>query len=151
MAPVRDDYLLRMIDRAFEVLRRVLGRSNGEAIPDSLRELDAAIGETLGASGEVAQRLDAATAVPLVGDPNRAGIWARLLAQRALLLRETGDPAAAAATARALEVAVEARRMCVGDPRMIPEVAQAIQDAIAISLDRVPDPSPSVRPPDSAS
>jgi hypothetical protein len=137
MAPLRDDYLLRTIEHAFQVLRRILGCSTEQEIPDALRDLDGALDEVLGPAASVVQRLDAATAVPLIADPNRAGVWARLLAERAGLLREASDPTAPAVAARALEVALEARALGEGDPRLLPVVRDAVAEAISLSAAQV--------------
>jgi hypothetical protein len=102
MPPVRDDYLLRVIEQAFQILRRITRRKEEQELPAALAEVGDAITEVLGPAAEIAQRLDAATAVPLVADARRAAVWARLLSERAALLRRMEDPAADAAAVRAL-------------------------------------------------
>jgi hypothetical protein len=138
MPPLRDDYLLRTIEQAFQVLRRILRRKMEIEIPAALDEIDAATAELLGPAAPVVQRLDAATAVPLLADARRAALWARLLAERAELLVRSGDPRADEAALRALEVALEARELARTALPLGPEIRAALDDAVTISLARVP-------------
>jgi hypothetical protein len=132
--PTRDDYLLRMIEQAFAVLRRILRRSTEAEVPEVLREIDTALHELLGPSAEVLQRLDAATAVPLLADPARAAVWARLLAERASLLRRAGDAAGAhAAERRGREVALEAWALEREQPRLNEELKAALRESLEMT------------------
>jgi len=108
----REDYLLRLIQRMGEVLARMLGQKNGGQVQEALLTLDDAQGELLGPLAEVVPRVDAATAAHMLGDPHRIAAWARLLHERAGLLRLAGDPDGATAAgegARELARAAEAR------------------------------------------
>jgi hypothetical protein len=97
----RDDYLLRMMRQMATVLARMLGLRNGGQLREALRELDDLQGELLqGPLAELVPRVDAATAAHLLADPHRIAAWARLLHERAELLRLTGAEDAAAATFR---------------------------------------------------
>lgn len=131
--PVRDDYLLRMVEQVFQLLRRIVRRQSELELPAALAEVGESIRAVLGPAAEVAERLDAATAVPLIADPTRAVLWARLLAARAELLAEAGDPAAAAAGRRAREVAGAARDLARTGPPLPPDLADALEDAQRIA------------------
>jgi hypothetical protein len=138
MPPLRDDYLLRMIEQAFQILRRMMRNRTELDLPDALAEVDAAIPQILGPSADVCSRLDAATAVPLLADPRRAAIWARLLAERAELLRLLQDPGAEAAWVRALQVAMEARELEREARILDAELGTALEDAIRMSAEHAP-------------
>lgn len=105
----REDYLLRMIRQMGAVLARMLGLKNGGQVQEALRTLDDAEGELLGPMAQVVPRLDPATAAHVLGEPQRIAAWARLLHERADLLRQAGDAAGAEVAARhARELADEA-------------------------------------------
>lgn len=105
----RDDWLLRELRLLGAVLARMLGLKSGGQLHEALQTLDDAEGELLGPLAAVAPRLDSATAAHIVAEPRRIAAWARLLHERADLLRLAGDePGAAAAAQRARELAAEA-------------------------------------------
>lgn len=134
--PTRDDYLLRMIEQAFEVLRRILRHSTEMEVPEALREVDAALREILGPQADVLARLDPATAVPLLADPSRAALWARLLAERAALLRRAGDDAGAQATSRrAREIAEGAWALERAQPRLGEPLKEALRETMEMTAE----------------
>lgn len=105
----REDWLLRELRMLGAVLARMLGLRNGGQLHEAAQALDDAEGELLGPLAEVAPRLDTATAAHMLGEPRRIAAWARLLHERAELLRLAGDPAGAGMAARrAGELAAEA-------------------------------------------
>ena len=105
----REDYLQRMIRQLSGVIAQMLGLKGGGQIHEAMQTLDDAEGELLGPLAQVAPRVDSATAAHIIGEPQKIAAWARLLYERADLLRLAGDPAGAAATAaRAAELAREA-------------------------------------------
>jgi hypothetical protein len=105
----RDDWLVRELQMLGAVLARMLGLRNGGQVQEALQTLDDAEGELLGPQAAVVPRLDSATAAHIVAEPRKIAAWARLLHERADLLRATGDDAgAAAAGQRARELAAEA-------------------------------------------
>lgn len=105
----RDDWLLRELRMLGAVLARMLGLKNGGQVHEALQTLDDAEGALLGPLAQVVPRLDSATAAHIVAEPRRIAAWARLLHERADLLRLAGDePGAAAAARRARELAAEA-------------------------------------------
>lgn len=105
----RDDWLLRELRLLGAVLARMLGLKNGGQVQEALQALDDAEGELLGPLAGVVPRVDSATAAHMLGGPQRIAAWARLLHERADLLRMAGDEAGAAlAAARAGELAAEA-------------------------------------------
>lgn len=105
----RDDWLLRLIQQMGAVIARMLGLKNGGQIQEALQTLDDAQGELLGPLSGVIPRVDPATAAHMLGEPRRIAAWARLLHERADLLRLSGDAAgAASAAAQARALAQEA-------------------------------------------
>ncbi len=129
--PVRQDYLLRMIEQAFEVLRRILKRRQAGEPNQAVREADGAVDEILGPAAAVAVRLDAPTAAQLIRDPERVTLWARVTAEKAEALRELGDdPAARAAGRRALELALEAWLLEDDQRRLTPALREVLAEAL---------------------
>jgi hypothetical protein len=119
----RDDWLLRELRQLGAVLARMLGLRNGGQLQEAVQTLDDAEGELLGPLAQVAPRLDAATAAHMVAEPRRIAAWARLLHERAELLRLAGDPAGAdAAAGRARELAAEARARGQGFESVVHEL-----------------------------
>lgn len=104
------DYLLRLIEELQQALATILRhRQEGDA-ETAMHSADAAVAALLGPLADVATRLDSASAAQVVNDADRLAAWARLLAEKAAIQRERGDPAATASTrTRALELALEAR------------------------------------------
>ena len=112
MPSAREDYLIRMIQQLGEALRRLRQRLTGQVDPSDAAEVDgqagAAIATLLGPQAPLLQQLDPASAVRIVGDADRVGLWIALLrvqadARRADTRRtdrdETADRLAARASA----------------------------------------------------
>jgi hypothetical protein len=119
----REDYLLRVIRQMGAVLARMLGLKNGGQVQEALQTLDDAQGELLGPLAEVVPRLDSATAAHVLGEPQRIAAWARLLHERADLMRRAGDPAGAEVAAqRARELADEAWARAEGHEAAVREL-----------------------------
>ena len=77
----QEDYLIRMIKQAAEVLRRLRQRlAGGSGSPEEIRR-DAAVAADmlLGAQSSVLAMLDPLSAVTLVGHPDVVHLWAALL------------------------------------------------------------------------
>ena len=94
----QEDYLLRIIRQAAEVLRllrrRLLG---GEASVESIRQdAAAAIDLLLGAQASVLGMLDPDSAVRLVGHPAVVELWCAFLDVEADAAEAAGDPVLAA-------------------------------------------------------
>jgi hypothetical protein len=103
----QEDYLLRMIRQAAEILRQLKHRLlGGESSPESIRrDAAAAIDLLLGSQAPVLAMLDPASAVQLVGHPALVELWCSLLDVEADAADASGDPASAVrarARARAL-------------------------------------------------
>jgi hypothetical protein len=131
--PVRQDYMLRMIEQAFEVMRRIRKRRETGDLMLAAREADGALDDLLGPAAAVAVRLDAYTAAQLIREPERVALWARITAEKAEALRELGDePAARAAGRRALELALEAWLLEVEQRRLTPALREALAEALAM-------------------
>ncbi|HVH12970.1 MAG TPA: hypothetical protein VM759_07960 [Longimicrobium sp.] len=125
----RDDWLLREMRLLGSVLARMLGQKNGGQLQEALQTLDDAEGELLGVMGDVAPRVDAATAAHMLREPLRIAGWARLLHERAELLRQSGDVAGAALAAhRAAELAAEARARAEGHESAVRELLEPLAD-----------------------
>ena len=134
MSPVRQDYLLKMIEAAFEAVRRIRKRRQDGGFADAARDADAAIDELLGPQAAIAARLDPATAAQLLRDPERVALWARLLAERAAALHDAGDqPAARATGRRALETAVEAWLLEDEQRRLTAPLLEILAEALAMA------------------
>ncbi|HST61418.1 MAG TPA: hypothetical protein VLK84_22120 [Longimicrobium sp.] len=126
----REDYLLRMIQQMGAVLARMLGLKNGGQVQEALQTLDDAEGELLGPMAQVVPRLDSATAAHVLGEPQRIAAWARLLHERADLLRMAGDDAGARLAAqRAVELAAEAQARAAGYEKAVRELLGTLADA----------------------
>ena len=108
----QEDYLLRIIRQAAELLRQLRRRLlGGEASADDVRrDAATAIEFLLGSQAPVLALLDAGSAVRLVGHPALVTLWAALLDVEAAAAEAGGDvPFAARRRARANELRDEAR------------------------------------------
>ena len=129
---LRQDFLLRAIEQAFEVMRRIRRRRDEGDARGALADLDGAIADLLGPAAGVAERLDVATAAQLVRDPERVALWARLLAERAEVLRHAGTPDAGAWGRRALETALEGWLLECEQRRLSPALRVVLAEAVAM-------------------
>lgn len=134
MSPVRQDYLLRMIEQAFDVIRRLRARRLDGDPAAGVRDADGAVDELLGPAAAVARRLDPSTAAQLIRNPEQVVLWARITAEKAEALRELGDePAAHTAGRRALELAIEAWLLEHEQRRLTPALRELLTEALAMS------------------
>jgi hypothetical protein len=94
----QEDYLLRMIRQAAELLRQLRRRLlGGETSAETIRQdATAAIDLLLGAQAPVLGMLDAGSAVRLVGHPAIVELWCALLDVEADAAEASADPAFAA-------------------------------------------------------
>lgn len=108
----QEDYLLRMIRELAGLARRLRERLRGKADASVAvrEEASAAIGRLLGRESGLLERLDAPTAVRLVGSTQAVALWTELLECEAEALEAEG---------RVDDAAVRRRR------------AQALRDALA--------------------
>jgi hypothetical protein len=128
----RDDWLLRELKLLGAVLARMLGLKNGGQVQEALQALDDAEGELLGPQAGVVTRVDSATAAHILSAPQRIAAWARLLHERADLLRLAGDDAGAALVARrASELAAEAQARGTGYEMAVRELLGPLAEAAA--------------------
>jgi hypothetical protein len=106
---LREDYLERMIRQLAQALARVLGlRRRGET-EAALQELEAAMAAVAGLDPRAVEASDPAVLAALLREPARLSALGRLLAERAGLEDDRGQPERAAATrARALSLLLEA-------------------------------------------
>lgn len=111
MLTERRDYLLRLIQQAGAAARRLRELLTGEAdASDIAKEAEGASATLLGGGGQaqLLERLDAQTAVQLLGDVERVRAWVALLRVQSDALRQSGkeaDAARIAERATALEQA----------------------------------------------
>jgi hypothetical protein len=117
----REDYVLRVIRQAAEALRLLrLRLTDGADAPALVRRQAAvAIDALLGADAPLLARLDAGSAVRLVGDRRRVALWHGLLDVAAAAADAAADPAGADALrvrARALAAAAAAAWGDAADP-----------------------------------
>lgn len=126
----QQDALLRLIQQMAAVVAQMLGLRGGGKIDEALEVARTAEGELLGPVAAAATVVDAATAAQMIGEPLKVAAWARLLHERAGLLRDAGEPAAAdAVEARAGELALEARARAGGDGAAVDGVLGPLQPA----------------------
>ena len=113
----QEDYLLRIIRQAGELLRQLRRRLlGGETSVESIRQdAAAAIDLLLGAQAPVLGMLDAMSAARLVGHPDVVELWCALLDVEADTAEASGD-SASAVRPRARAVALRnAARMLWGE------------------------------------
>ena len=119
----QEDYLLRIIRQAGELLRQLRRRLLGaEVSVESIRQdAAAAIDFLLGAQAPVLGMLDAISAARLVGHPDVVELWCALLDVEADTSEASGDPASAVRP-RARAVALRnAARMLWGETSTVSE------------------------------
>lgn len=110
----QEDYLLRMIRQAAELLRQLRRRLlGGEQSAETIRQdAAAAIDLLLGAQATVLEVLDPLSAVQLVGHPALVELWTALLDVEADAAEASGDaPMATRRRARAEALRAAARRV----------------------------------------
>ena len=90
---VQQDYVLKLIQEAGEVLARLRAKLLGtESKPEALRaDAALAIRALLGDDASLLALLDADTAVRIAGSPERVALWAALLDVEAEAARSCGD------------------------------------------------------------
>ena len=111
-----EDYLLRLIRQAADVLRRLRHLMlSGAGSPEVIR-LDAAnaIEALLGPQARILSRLDAMSAARLVGHPDHVALWGALLVVEADATSSTGDSASAARLHERARTLREAARVIWG-------------------------------------
>jgi hypothetical protein len=134
MSPVRQDFLLRMIEEAFDVIRRIRQRRQEGDPAAAMRDADAAIDSLLGPAAAVATRLDPPTAAQLIRNPEQVALWARILADKAEALRDAGnEPGARLVGRRALETALEAWLLEDEQRRLTPALHEVLAEALAMA------------------
>jgi hypothetical protein len=111
--PVQRDYILRLLEQAAAVVRRLrelLGAGTAEpaAIVEQARAAQAAL---FGDTWMLLQRVDVTTATGLIRDSRQLSVWADLLRLEAEANRSLGDTARAEQLeTRAAEIAAAAAR-----------------------------------------
>jgi hypothetical protein len=91
--PVQRDYILRLIEQAAAVARRLRelllrGTADPGAVVEEARAAQAAL---FAESWTLLQRVDVATATALIRDPRQLAVWAELLRIEAQANRAIGD------------------------------------------------------------
>jgi hypothetical protein len=107
MSHIQRDYLERLIEQCGQFLSRILGfRQAGELEP-ALREVSEAVDRLLGPLRPVLERMEASSAVSVVGPsaPERVRLYAALVGEEGLIHHARGDAARAyLRSRRALEL-----------------------------------------------
>ena len=108
--PQQEDYLVRLIRQAFDVLRRLRAKLMGDplAADEVVRGARDAQAELLGPLFGAMTLVDPDTAVGLMRDRERLEAWVELMRLEADALRAAGDPAAADTAARRADAMQEA-------------------------------------------
>ena len=91
--PVQRDYILRLLEQAAAVVRRLREMlTGGAAAPSEIAEqARAAQAELFGETWALLQRVDVATAIGLIRDARQLALWAELLRVEAEANRQLGD------------------------------------------------------------
>ena len=91
--PVQRDYILRLLEQAAAVVRRLreLLTRKGAPPADIVEEARAAQAELFGDTWALLQRVDATTATGLIRDTRQLALWADLLRIEAAANRQLGD------------------------------------------------------------
>ena len=120
----QEDYLLRIIRQAGELLRQLRRRLlGGETSVESIRQdAAAAIDFLLGAQAPVLGMLDAMSAARLVGHPDVVELWCALLDVEADTAEASGDPASAVRPRARAGALRNAARMLWGEPNALADV-----------------------------
>lgn len=106
MPGMREDYMLRMIREAVQIVARLAGLRREGLFAGARDELARAKALIAADTGPVLDRVDAGSAAHLLGDPRRALAYAQILAEEAALERVAGNAERAAwAGARAATIA----------------------------------------------
>lgn len=114
----QEDYILRIIRQAAEALRRLREMLTGsaEASETVRREAGIAIEQLLGEQAPLLTRVDAETAVRLVGSQARIALWADLLELEADACNRAGDTTGASAHRdRAVALRTAAGKLASGE------------------------------------
>ena len=108
--PQQEDYLVRLIRQAFDVLRRLRAKLMGDPLAADavVRGAREAQGELLGPLFGAMTMVDPDTAVGLMRDRERLEAWVELMRLEAEALRAAGDAAGAEAVARRADAVQEA-------------------------------------------
>ncbi len=108
--PQQEDYLVRLIRQAFDVLRRLRAKLMGDprAADEVVRGAREAQGELLGPLFGAMTMVDPDTAVGLMRDRERLEAWVELIRLESDALRAGGDEAAAEAVGRRADAIREA-------------------------------------------
>lgn len=122
----QEDYLLRMIRQAAELLRQLKRRLlGGEESAETIRhDAAAAIDLLLGSQAPVLAMLDPTSAVRLVGHPALVELWASLLDVEADAAESSGDTIAAA-RCRARVATLRAAARAVWGATDVPDATDA--------------------------
>ena len=127
----QEDYLLRIIRQAAELLRQLRRRLlGGEATSESIRrDAAAAIDLLLGSQAPVLGVLDPTSAVHLLGHPALVALWTALLDVEADAAEASGDAAVATQRrARATALRTAARAIWGDDATSLPSDEPASED-----------------------
>lgn len=107
---LREDYLMRHIQRLVDAIARIAGLNQREAHDQALAAAEQAWEELLEIPPALADRLDAATLAGMLREPAKLRLAAQLLVEQARGLAGKGEPVRASVRyRRAMELVLEAR------------------------------------------
>jgi hypothetical protein len=140
---LREDYLMRHIQRLAEALARIFGLNQREEYDQALAAAEQAWEELLDVPGALIRAIDTATLVGMLREPAKLRLAARLFREEARALTGRGELARASVRSRrALELLLEARSLDPSgrddDDPVIAELAQVVPaDALAARYQRL--------------
>lgn len=125
---IRDDFILRVIRKVAEAIRRAMGLGDERHFDEAHAVLDAASRSLVGLELDLAEAMPAASVVELLSgpegaDPARLAGLSQLLGARGELLAEEGQPERAAVC---LERAITLGLVAGGSERLLPEERAAV-------------------------
>lgn len=126
---IREDYLIRLIRQATEVIARAAGFSTRRRYDDAVDALARGWDELLGTPRDLLEVVDDATLADLLREPARMRVAAGLLGEEARAVAGKGDPVHAAVLSRRamrLFAAASALEPSADDDAHILELSRAV-------------------------
>ncbi|MGE5176538.1 MAG: hypothetical protein ACM3JJ_09210 [Hyphomicrobiales bacterium] len=112
MTPLRQrDFVMRQVEAVAAMLARLIGLRTEGRLEEARAELERAYELLLGSEAPLVKRMDAETAVALIGVPEKAALYARLLGEEAAQTEDPAERERLTETARLL-----VGRLSAGDP-----------------------------------
>ncbi len=127
MAPIREDYLLRLIRQIVAVLVRIAGLKRAGKLQEAMEEVQRAKQNHFGPLAELLPRVDPGTAAHMLGSTERILAWTALLQEEAEICEARGHTSHAAALRhQAAALLARARERAPEDSRRIEESLRSL-------------------------